>query len=185
MSYKSTKNELKKEIKRRKEESQDYVINMNVNNDNYFLSEFSENDTPVISREVAEFIEDSTPSLRKKEEQLTLCIASSCIDDCEKELYRRAIKEYYTERYISCKEEIRRDYVIAGILAIVGILVLVLAVFVGYHSEIWSEVVNIVAWVFVWEAVYIAFLETRKLKHDSKRYIAYISMKIEYIDVNK
>jgi len=184
MSYQDTKKMLDGELKRRKQESQDYVINMNVNNDNYFLSEFSENDTPVIRREVAEFIEDSTPTIRKNKE-LTLCIRSGCIDAHEKELYRRAVKEYYTERYISVKEELKRDYVIAGVLAIVGILVLLLAVFVGDHSDIWSEVVDIVAWVFVWEAAYLAFLETRKLKHDSKKYIAYISMKIEYIDTSK
>lgn len=183
MSYKSTKKELDKEIKRRKEESQDYVISMNVNNDNHFLSEFSENETPVISREVAEFIEDSTPTLRK-DKDLTLCIKSGCIDSQEKELYRRAVKEYYTERYVAVKEELKRDYVIAGVLAAIGILVLLLAIFVGYHSDIWAEVINIVAWVFVWEASYLAFLETRKLKHDSKKYIAYISMKIEYIDKN-
>lgn len=183
MSYKSTKKELDKEIKRRKEESCDYVISMNVNNDNHFLSEFSENDTPVISREVAEFIEDSTPALRKNEE-LTLVIKSGCIDGEEKKLYRRAVKEYYTERYIAGKAELKRDYIIAGVLAAVGILVLLLAIFIGYHSEIWAEVVNIVAWVFVWEAAYLAFLETRKLKHSNKKYVAYISMRIEYIDTN-
>ena len=180
--YKSTKAMLDGEMKKRKIQKDDYIINMKVSDDTDFLSVFSENDTPVISREVAEFIEDSTPELRKKE-TLTLKIKSNCIDENEKELYRHAIKEYYTERYIAGKRELMRDYIIAGILAVVGILVLVLAIFLEYHSTIWSEVVDIIAWVFIWESVYLAFLETRKLKYNNRKCIAYISMNIEYTDI--
>lgn len=184
MDYKSTKKQIDSEIRERNKQREPYVINMNVSNDNGFLSEFSENDTPVISREVAEFIEDSTPII-KKSDTLTLRIRSSCIDDKEKEIYRKAVKEYYKERYVSNRGELKRDYIVAGILALVGILVLALSIFIGYRSEIWSEVVDIVAWVFVWEAVYVAFLETRKLKLENRKCISYIAMSIEYIDTNK
>ena len=180
--YKSTKKILDGEVKNQRARRESYVINMTVSNDNDFLSVFSEKGTPVISREVAEFIEDSTPDIRKKE-TLTLRVKSNCIDDNEKKLYSRAVKENYTEKYVSGKRELMRDYIIAGILALVGILVLVLAIFVGYHSTIWSEVIDIIAWVFIWEAVYLAFLETRKLKHNNRKYVAYVSMKIEYTDI--
>jgi hypothetical protein len=179
--YKSTKRMLNEEAKNRIKQKKPYIINMTVNDDSSFLSEFSVNDTPVINRELAELIENSTPSIRKKE-TLTLKIKSGCIDEEEKKLYSRAIKQYYTERYMGGKIELMRDYIIAGILAVVGMLVLILAFFVEDHSTIWSEVIDIVAWVFIWEAVYIAFLETRRQKQSNRKYIAYVSMNIEYID---
>lgn len=181
-NYKSVKRSIDETVRNRQKEESPYVINMTVSDDNSFLSVFSENDTPVISREVADFIEDSTPDIRKNE-TLTLRVKSSCIDEGEKELYRNAIKEYYTQRYIMGKRELMRDYIIAGILAVVGVLVLTLAIFLEYHSTIWSEVVDIIAWVFIWEAVYLAFLETRKLKYNNRKCIAYISMNIEYTDI--
>ena len=180
-NYREIKKDINKEIEKRKSRNIPYTINMNVNDDNGFLSEYSLSDTPVICRGVAEFIESSTPAIRK-DETLTLNIKSNCIDDNEKEVYRSAIKEYYLERYISNKRELKRDYIFAGILGVFGLLVLMLAILVGYQSTIWAEVIDIVAWVLVWEAVYIALLETRKLKSDNRKYIAYISMNIEYID---
>lgn len=179
--YRDIKKAIDKEIRQGQSLKEPYRIDMNVSDDSEFLSKFSTSETPVISREVADFIEQSTPTIRK-DETLTLRIKSNCIDEKEKEIYPSAVREYYKERYISNKRELMRDYVIAAILALAGILVLALAIFVGHHSTIWSEVVDIVAWVFIWEAVYIAFLETRKLKLDNRKYIAYISMKVEYID---
>ena len=82
---------LKQQYKRDNENR--IVIDMTVKDDSDFLSVFSQSDTPVISSEVAEFIENSTDSILPKE-QLTLRIHSDCIDDNEKVLYRESIKEY-------------------------------------------------------------------------------------------
>jgi preprotein translocase subunit SecF len=137
----------------------------------------------VISGEVAEFIEASTQTVKPRE-PLTLKIKSHCIDDGEKEIYRRAIRAYYTQKYISSRRELAQNRTIAILLALAGILVLALAFFVEYRhgSLIWAEVIDIVAWVFLWEAVDIAFLETRKLKLDRQKYIAYVMMNVEFED---
>lgn len=68
------------------------VINMTVKDDSGFISAYSECGTPVISGEVAEFIEGATHALRPNE-LLTLRIHSDCIDEVEKELYREARQE--------------------------------------------------------------------------------------------
>ena len=93
------------------------IVNMNVKDDTDFLSVFSANDTPVISSEVAEFIENTTHSIRP-DEQLSLYIKSDCIDKTEQKIYSTAIKEYYTERYRANERELKihnlivRSYVI-------------------------------------------------------------------------
>lgn len=157
------------------------IVDMNVKDDTDFLSVFSANDTPVISNEVAEFLENSTHSIRPNE-PLTLRIKSDCIDETEQQIYKDAIKEYYTERYTANERELKIHNRIALWLAILGVLVLGFAIFWEYaiESVLWAEVIDIVAWVFLWEAVDIKFFKTRELALQRKRYAALISMKIQY-----
>lgn len=159
------------------------IINMTVKDDSDFLSVFSQSDTPVISTEVAEFIENSTDSILPKE-QLTLRIHSSCIDDKEKELYQKGIKQYYSEKRIANARELKRNNIIVLLLTVAGILVLAFAFLFEDKtgSLVWSEVIDIVAWVFLWEAVDISAFGNRGLRLKNARYLSYLSMKIEYID---
>ena len=101
----NTERKIKREIKvqskerpKRRDEDGRRIIHMTVDDDSHFLSRFSAGDTPVISSEVAEFIEDCTCSVLPKT-ALTLKIHSACIDKDEQEIYERAIKEHYTEQY--------------------------------------------------------------------------------------
>ena len=165
-----------------KDEEGRIVINMTVNNDDDFLSRFSISHTPVISEDVAEFIENSTEYLPAKE-PLTLRIHSHCIDDEEKEIYRKAIHEYYMQKYIVNENEIKKDKWISIALLFFGVMTLAFEIFYSYHAgnEIWTQVIDIVAWVLLWEACDIFVFEGRKLRLKRKHYLGYLSMKIEYI----
>ena len=66
-----------------KKNQTDTVIRMTVKDDSDFLSVYSVTDTPVISSEVAQFLEHSIQDLIHPK-HLTLIIKSSCIDDTEK-----------------------------------------------------------------------------------------------------
>ena len=54
------------------------IIDMSITDDSEFLSPYSKHASPVISSDVAEFIEDST-SYFKPKQQFTLRIHSDCI----------------------------------------------------------------------------------------------------------
>lgn len=157
------------------------IIRMTVKDDTDFLSVFSAGDAPVISSEVAEFLEACTHSVLPKE-PLTLKIHSDCIDDNEKEEYRQAIREHYTERYIANNRELKRNALIALLLALTGILILASAFLIEYRtgSAFWTEVVDIAAWVFLWEAVDISVFRSRELRIKRSRYLSFLSMNIEY-----
>lgn len=185
--------EIKREAKRQSSERKykrdadgRVIINMTVKDDTDFLSVFSIGDTPVISSEVAEFLESSTHSVLPKE-QLALRIHSNCIDDNEKEEYRQAIKEYYTELYIANKRELKRNTMIALLLTLAGVVALVAAFLIEHQTAnpIWTEVVDIIAWVFLWEAVDISAFKNRGLRLKRFRYLAFMSMKIEYCPVER
>lgn len=165
----------------RRDDEDRVVVDMYVKDDTNFLSEFSSNDTRVIDGSVAEFLENATHALPPSE-PLALHIKSDCIDETEQRLYKAAIKEYYTEKYRANQREWRIQNRIALILGALGVLLLAFSVFWQYRfgGVIWAEVIDIAAWVFVWEAVDTKFFKMRELSHWRKRYAALISMKIEY-----
>ncbi len=164
-----------------RDEQNRVVINMTVKDDGNFLSVYSQSDMPVISSEVADFLETSVFAVPPTEE-LTLKIKSDCIDESEKIVYEKAIKEYYRGRNIHNERELKRNNLISFVLAVVGVLVLAFAVFVdSLGANIWAEVVDIAAWVFLWEAVDMQFFKSRELKINRLRNQAFMSAKIEYV----
>ncbi|MBQ9692797.1 MAG: hypothetical protein IJV70_06535 [Clostridia bacterium] len=173
------------ERKLQRDEEKRAVINMTVKNDDGFLSQYSEDRTPMISEDVSTFIENSVSGLVPSE-SLTLRIHSDCIDDEEKAEYKNAIKEYYTKRYVSDKRELRRNTLIALLLAAAGIIALFAAIIVEIQTDspIWTEVVDIIAWVLIWEAVDIMVFRNRELRVNCLRYLGFISMKVEYYGIS-
>jgi len=80
-------------------------------------------------------------------------------------------------------KELSQNNVTAALLALAGVLCLGL-MFVTERfggNAIWTEVIDIVAWVFLWEAVDILFFRNRKLKGDKLRYVSFMNMNIEYL----
>lgn len=158
------------------------IIDMSVKDDSEFLSPYSKHTTPVISSDVANFIEDAASTLPPKQ-QITLRIHSDCIDDNEKVIYKEAISEYYAQRYIASKNELRFNSIAFILLTLAGILTLILAFAVNSH--IWSEIIDIAAWVFLWEAVDIFFFKRRRSNIERNRYLSYMLIKVEYFPLNQ
>ncbi len=169
------------ERKCKRDENGRAVICMNIKDDSGFLSEFSMSETPVISEGVAEFIESKTRDISPGE-KLKLHIHSDCIDDREKEIYTDAIKEYYLQKYIANEEQIKRNRLLVLILGLLGVLVLIAEIIFtcNFDNAIWAEVIDIVAWVLLWEATDIALLASGDLRIKKKRCLSYFSMEIEY-----
>ena len=154
------------------------IIDMTVKDDSNFLSAYSTNDTAIINTEVAEFIENNTHSIPPNQ-RLTLRIHSDCIDENEKLDYQAGIKKYYAEKHLASKNEYRFNLFAVLLLTLAGIATLILAFNVEHH--IWSEVIDIAAWVFLWEAVDIGVFKNRQTNINRRRYLSYISMNIEFM----
>jgi len=167
---------------RKRDENGNIVIDMSVKSDDDFLSVYSGGESPIISSDVADFIENNTRSLSPRE-KYTLIVHSDCIDDKEKDEYNSAIKEYYAEKYFANRKELRINRIIVLLLFMAGVLVLSLAFQIENH--IWSEVIDIAAWVLLWEAVDIWAFKNRELNIKAKRCLAFMDMKVEYMDIEK
>lgn len=157
------------------------IINMNVREDSGFISSFSDTTKPVISDAVADFLVSRAEAVPINE-RLTLRVYGDCIDEAEREIYKSAISEYFLESYAAGQREFIRNTIAAVVLAVLGVLVLGVMILLEsiIQVAVWIEVIDIIAWVFVWEAADIWFLENRVVDLRRKRCLALMYMKIEF-----
>lgn len=157
------------------------VINLNVSNDDGFLSPYSFEGTPVISSEVADFLENAVKAHSPKE-KLILNVKGDCIDENERVQYAAAIKNYYSLKLKEEERERKNRTKVAAIFALIGIIALAFMFYLSERevSEIWKECIDIFAWVFLWEAVDQFFIERGAVKIRRKRYLNFAEMEIRF-----
>ena len=158
-----------------------YQINMTVLNDNDFLSPYSPTDSPVISSDVADFLENSAENYLPKH-KITLNIHSDCIDEQEQVAYDKAIRSYFSLKLQACKRDLKRNLIVSIIFTVIGIIGLAVMFLLDRFdvNGIWVEVIDIFAWVFVWEAVDQFFIERHKIARDARKYRAFTEATINY-----
>lgn len=161
-------------------------INMTVSDDSDFLSPYSPVASPIVSGDVAEFLENGANKFLPKQ-QIELNVRSNCIDGEEQVLYDKAIRNYFNLKLDGMKLALRRNLIVSVIFTVIGILGLVAMVLIDHFfgSAVWTEVVDIFAWVFVWEAVDQFFIERRKLLLERKKYQAFTNVNINWVKALK
>lgn len=174
----------KREYKR--DEQGRRIIPMTVQDDADFLSVYAEGDTPLIAADIADYLEEKAGNLSPLE-ALVLRIRSSCIDPDEQNQYREGVKEYYLTRYISCRKELRRNNFLAAFLAITGMLTLIVMSLIDTWtgSAFWTEVVDIIAWVFIWESVDVFAFRNHELREERLRCLSFMDMEIEFLPLSE
>lgn len=144
------------------------ILTLKVTDNTNFLSPFYF-EKPVISNDVAEYLKLNKRLLLWKI-GLTIHIKSNVITDKEKELYAKAIKEYFKTSIIYDTRKKKTNYILSTILFLIGILVFAFMFLLDYlfadSLGLWKEVIDVIAWVFIWEAIDIAFIE--RLEHSNQ-----------------
>lgn len=162
------------------------TIKMTVKDDADMLSPYSETGKPVITSEVAEFLENSANGIHPNK-SLLLEITSNCIDDTEKPRYKQAIRNYFSLKLKDTEIDIKRKTVISFWFAIIGVIALAFMFVMDWKNvnQLWLECVDIFAWVFLWEAVDQLFIERNGLLLKRKRLLNFISMDVRYVDAKE
>lgn len=162
------------------------VISMTVLKDEDFLSDFSAGSRPVVSSEVAEFLGESAMGLMPKE-PLCIQIYSDCIDEREEKVYFSALREYYVRHYKQNQRDLRRNLLLSLIMAIIGVLGLTAVVLLSFFGDmpVLVEVIDIFAWVFLWEAVDQFFLERGVLRIERNRCLRFIEARILFFPLTE
>ncbi len=158
------------------------TINITMLNDDEFLSPYSETSTPMISSEVANFLEGSAKAFSPND-QLILNIYSDCVDDDEKQLYPNAIKNYYSNQLKSLRMELKRNALIVILFTLIGVAGLTFMVLYSHFGKnaVWAECIDIFAWVFLWEAVDQLFIQRSLLHVKRKRVSAFCEATFNFL----
>ncbi len=157
------------------------VIDMHVSCDDDFLSPYTVGDKPYISGELAEFLDEAVKPLDLSR-GLHIEISGKTIDGDERPVYREAFKNYYCRRIADVSAKLRRNLIAAVVMLIIAAAVLSVYVtmeVLGYNYVI-LELVDIVAWVFMWEAADKFFFERGVLRRDYARDCALYGAVITY-----
>jgi hypothetical protein len=157
------------------------VIRMQVRDDSNFLSMYSPKNEVVISSEVSDFLDNAIKSKRLNND-LHIIISSNVIDDNEKLEYQRGIKNYYRLRILDLDRRLKSNLVSAILMILVAIFIFVTYIILELHHSnyILLQLIDISAWVFVWEAVDLFFLERKRLKYEQLRDCSLYDAKISY-----
>ncbi len=158
------------------------IIEMTVLRDEDFLSDFSAGARPVIGAEVAEYLNESALPLLPKE-PVCLKIYSDCISEEEQSVYNAALMEYYARHYKENRIALKRNAAVSVVMAVVGLVALAVTLFVSFFWKlpVLSEALDIFAWVFIWEAVDLFFLERAVLRMRRNSCLRFLDAKIVYL----
>lgn len=184
--------EIKKELKNcRNEQEADaegrVLVDLRVIDDNDFLSPYSTANHNVISDGVSDFIEHSLSDV-PSEKPIHFRIYSDVITPEEQKEYTRAIHSHYADKYRQTCMEKKKLHGVALVMALVAVAALSFMIGIdiaGLRTEVFTEIVDIFAWVFMWEAVDIFFLECTMLRFRQRRYLRLADSVIEYLSLDK
>ncbi|MBO5046658.1 MAG: hypothetical protein J6C93_07315 [Clostridia bacterium] len=162
------------------------IIEMTVRRDEDFLSDYSVGRSPQICATVADFLDGAATSFSPKE-SLTVNVYSDCIDEVEQEVYRSAMKEYYFQK---CKEnafERKRNLIASILTGAVGTLVLIATILFSHlwENAVVAEILDIFAWVFLWECADLLCLHGTSLQLTRRRYLRLYDAKLVFFPLNQ
>lgn len=100
--------------------------------------------------------------------------------------FSSAIKNKYEKQYIKYNSQIKIKAISSMILLFFGIIVIGIMIWLDYQffndrNNIWIEVIDIFAWVLVWEAFDKFIFERKDVKNMAKRAIKFKNAEIEII----
>lgn len=175
-------NEYIKKIIKEEEKTDKTTIDIRIRNEDDILSPFC-SDKLVISPSLAEYIESRITRYNVKK-GIVLNIYCKDIDNNEKEIYDIAIRNRYKEKLIEAQRDIHKNNITAVVFLIVGLLILVFSILskVFIENAIWAEVIDIIAWVFIWESVEFKFIQRIPLSFARVKAYELINAKINFIN---
>ena len=155
------------------------TISININDSSDIISPYAENNKPVISGEFANFLENSVKDIPVNK-SLKIEISSN---NCDLQATSTAITNYYYNEFTDSQRKLKHNFIASILLFIVGLIALSTTIILTTLDTplIISGAVDILAWVFLWEAFDLFFLRRVELRHSERRQMNFLTAKISLI----
>lgn len=126
---------------------------------------------------------DSKVRFIKKESPISIDIKCDNLTDDEKDLIRKNLHNSYALKFESERKKIKNNRKISAVLFFFGLLVMCVYITISHFSKIavLSEVISIISWVFIWEAVDLFFFQTSISNFKSLLSYRLFSAEINYV----
>ncbi len=162
------------------------IINVGVDEDDDFLSPYRDRENVVISEEMAGYLKNATNAIPVTS-NLHLKIKCADINENNKDNFSKSIKNYYTNQFYEIERKLK-----SNLFAVLSTFVLALA-FLGFWwliemvntPAILTLIIEIIAWVFMWECVDLFFFERARLRHDKNKILQLLNAKISFDIIRK
>ena len=122
------------------------IINMTITDNSNFLSPYCQEGKPVISSEVADFLENCANEFHPKE-NFDLCITGKTLTEAEKTTYQEAIRNYYKLKLVDLVRTIKRKNTFGFFWILIGVITLsIMIVFTNLDlNKVMIECIDIFA----------------------------------------
>ena len=162
------------------------IIDVGAENYEDIFSYYDLNNTNVLDSEFEEFLNAKADAIPlTKEIALHFHVKGATEEKCEE--IDKAIKDNYKRKLKAINRKLRRNAMFSLymlLLAVIAFAVYIPLAMFEVHFAI-VEVFDIVAWVFVWEAVDNHFLSRRNLQQERLKKYRFIRADIEVLEYNK
>lgn len=157
------------------------VINMKVTDSTSFLSPFYV-DKPEINSEASDYLDNAAKVLPIGKE-ITLRVFCDNLSKCEETTCASAIKNYYSNRLSETDIKAKKNAALYYFMGIFGVLLSFLLFFISKLaiSQIILELLTILSWVFVWEAIDLFVFDRPLLRYELKRSLSFVTAKVEFL----
>ncbi len=163
------------------DEEQRAILEIKINDKTEILSPFYLDKKEVINEEFASFLDNAIKAVPPKK-KINIKLTCENMSKDEEEICVKAIRNYYYNKTIDTQRRIKNNSMIFGLMIILSILSLVALFLVEYFNAFWliTEIFDIIAWVFVWEAVDIIAFQRSLIIYERNRHLALYNAKISF-----
>lgn len=170
---------IKKDIKR--DEQGNALFEIAIKDKSEVLAPFSLDNKDTINVEFANVLDNTAKSFSKKE-KLHLNLRCNNLTDKEKESFLLAIKNFYFNSLLEDERKLKNNALLFWAMIALSFLSLTMLFITNFFSAPWIvvEVFDIIAWVFVWEAVDLLAFQRSLLRYDKQHDQALYKMKITF-----
>ena len=114
-------------------------------------------------------------------------VKSDKIEESERETYTRAIKNYYYNEKIDLERTLKFYLISSLILTIAAVVIFTLRYLwiINANIEILSEIITVIGWVFLWEAVDLFCIRSSLLQVRRRRCQNFIDAQISFVNISE
>lgn len=159
------------------------LIRLHVNDVDSFLAPLSVDGVPVISDDTAYLLNFYLRNLSTTDdEELCFEITGHDLSDNEKEIYKKAIKNYYKEEFLDNNDKFKDNLLSCVSMFIIGILIFVGKLVIGrlLGDLKLFEFMDIVIWVFFWEGLDMVVFRRPELREKQIRNLKILEAQIVF-----